>query len=286
MAKAWIFSDLHQEFVTTVYGRHPRTAFDPARVAPDHFDIVLVPGDVSVPLGKAIDWLADRFAGVPLVYVPGNHDYYSASQDRPYTMEAMLADARERADRRGIHLLSDASVELAGLKIVGATLWTDFSSVGAEPLEEKLRQAGGLRGLNDFRVIWRENDTKGHPLRLRPEDTIRLHHESRRFIEEALRRPFDGRTIVMTHHAPHPNSLHSRFGGLLDYCFASNLEPVLIGADAPAAWLHGHVHHAVDYTIGKCRVVCNPRGYAFADQWEGQNFVPGLVLDTKALAGS
>ena len=27
-------------------------------------------------------------------------------------------------------------------------------------------------------------------------------------------------------------------------------------------WVHGHIHHAADYTIGPTQIVCNPRGHA------------------------
>jgi hypothetical protein len=37
-------------------------------------------------------------------------------------------------------------------------------------------------------------------------------------------------------------------------------------------WTHGHMHDDFDYTIGTCRVVCNPRGYvgheARANNWQ------------------
>jgi hypothetical protein len=29
----------------------------------------------------------------------------------------------------------------------------------------------------------------------------------------------------------------------------------------PDFWFCGHIHEKVDYTIGKTRVLCNPRGY-------------------------
>jgi len=37
-----------------------------------------------------------------------------------------------------------------------------------------------------------------------------------------------------------------------------DLSGLMPGADL---WFHGHVHDSVDYTVGRCRVVANPRGY-------------------------
>lgn len=53
-------------------------------------------------------------------------------------------------------------------------------------------------------------------------------------------------------------------------------------------WLHGHVHDSFDYRVGRCRVVCNPRGYAqnrkealSVDEllFENQAFQSQLVID-------
>ena len=38
------------------------------------------------------------------------------------------------------------------------------------------------------------------------------------------------------------------------------LEP-LIKAHQPDLWIHGHTHTSFDYRVGRCRVLCNPRGY-------------------------
>ena len=32
----------------------------------------------------------------------------------------------------------------------------------------------------------------------------------------------------------------------------------------PALWVHGHTHTSHDYRVGRCRIVCNPRGYQTA----------------------
>jgi Icc-related predicted phosphoesterase len=74
--------------------------------------------------------------------------------------------------------------------------------------------------------------------------------------------PFDGRTVVVTHHAPSSQSVHPRYANdLLTPAFASNLES-LMGGDGVALWIHGHMHESYDYGAYGTRVVCNPRGYA------------------------
>jgi Icc-related predicted phosphoesterase len=119
---------------------------------------------------------------------------------------------------------------------------------------------------------------RGYKLRtLLPTDTVRLHRASVAFLHKELSRPFDGATVIVTHHAPSPRSIASRFcGDPLNSAFASNLDP-LISRHEPSLWIHGHMHDSFDYTIGRTRVVCNPRGY-FPDQLNSQ-FDPTFVVE-------
>jgi Icc-related predicted phosphoesterase len=64
-------------------------------------------------------------------------------------------------------------------------------------------------------------------------------------------------------------------GNLLNPCFASNLEP-FIEQHQPALWVHGHLHSCSDYTIGRTRVIANPRGYPSENT---RGFNPSLVVE-------
>ena len=86
-----------------------------------------------------------------------------------------------------------------------------------------------------------------------------MHRRTRATIELALSVPHDGPTVVVTHHAPHPDSLPDPHADLR-WCYASDLRD-LIHARGPDLWVHGHVHAAVDYAVGPSRIVCNPRGH-------------------------
>jgi hypothetical protein len=131
--------------------------------------------------------------------------------------------------------------------------------------------------MNDFQMI-RINDSRYHAERaLTPFDCLRLHNESRAFLEAELAEPFDGVSIVMTHHAPSGRSLPGfRHGDPISAAYASDLE-TLIEKTRPQLWVHGHIHTSSDYRIGATRVVCNPRGY-FPHQLN-PDFDPALVVE-------
>jgi calcineurin-like phosphoesterase family protein len=87
--------------------------------------------------------------------------------------------------------------------------------------------------------------------------------------------PFDGKTVVVTHFAPSRLSSDPRYGetpGTAGFCNA--LDDLLPMADL---WLHGHLHCAHDYRVGRCRVVANPLGYASKGEQEG--FRSACVLE-------
>jgi len=242
-----LYSDLHLEFASFV---------PPALDA----DCVLLAGDTSTGTAGVV-WAARTFGDRPVVYVPGNHEYYGEAYPRH------LAALRRAARGTRVHVLDRDVLELDSLRILGCTLWTDFALHG-DP-----RAARALAA----EMMWDYREIRVSP-RLRcavPRDTGRWHGRARAWLERELTATTK-RTVVVTHHAPSAHSLAKC--GLADRpynpAYASNLE-ALIAAHGPALWLHGHTHCRRDYRLGETRVVCNPRGYP--DQTTG--FAPGLVVD-------
>ncbi|WP_274534676.1 hypothetical protein [Aureimonas sp. AU20] len=96
-------------------------------------------------------------------------------------------------------------------------------------------------------------------------------------MEEELTKPFDGPTVVVTHHAPTPRSIHPRYeGDVANPAFASDLTD-LVARVGPDLWIHGHVHDSFDYRIGRTRVLANPKGYGD----ENKAFDQSLVVDVR-----
>ena len=95
-----------------------------------------------------------------------------------------------------------------------------------------------------------------------------------------LGKPFAGATVVVTHHAPHRSSIARRFeDDWLSGCFASELPDEFF--EVPSLWVHGYTHDSADYTVGNCRVICNPRGYPLrmTRGFENEAFDEWLVVE-------
>ncbi|HEX2198141.1 MAG TPA: metallophosphoesterase, partial [Burkholderiales bacterium] len=82
-----------------------------------------------------------------------------------------------------------------------------------------------------------------------PEDSAALFARNAAWLERKLAEPHAGPTVVITHHAPSPGSIHPRFAGsLLNACFVSDAEHLLEGSRCQL-WVHGHTHDSFDYRV-------------------------------------
>ena len=223
-------------------------------------DVLVLAGDVGIQT-HGLAAFRDRARQQPVLYVPGNHEYYCGQLGRT------AAALRARVRQWGLFLLDGDAVVLGGVRFLGATLWTDFALFGPAYRPEALRQAHAA--MPDYHVI---SEDAGW---LAPERTWAWHRAAVAWLREQLAAPFAGPTVVITHHAPHPGSLHPRFARHpLSPAFVSDLEDLLGGA---RLWIHGHTHDAFDYVVAGTRVLCNPRGY---DPFElNPAFNPTLVVE-------
>jgi predicted phosphodiesterase len=224
-------------------------------------DVVILAGDIARPV-EAIAW-ASKFAR-PVYYIPGNHEFYGSSID-----DTRAALARE-SEGTCVRVLDDAVAVVDGVRLVGSTLWSDFLLDGEAGREAAMRE--GARFVRDFSRI------RNGAAAFTPQDCAERFAMHRRFLEETLATPFAGPTVVVTHHAPSPGSVHPRFrGSPVNGCFVSNVE-ALMGARRVALWIHGHTHDSFDYEVNGTRVLCNPRGYAPQGVNENARFDPDLLV--------
>lgn len=222
--------------------------FDEVRLPTSEADIIVLCGDIHSG-SRGLQWAREAFAGRRVIYVAGNHEYYGGCL--PRVTEALDRDA----DGETVHFLENRGLVVDGIRFLGCALWTDFELFGLEERQHCMRTVSDL--MNDYRLIRMSPEDR----RLQPTDTLRLHHISRHWIEEMLATPFDGPTVVVTHHAPSVRSLRRiHWEDPASAGFASSLES-LIGRHAIDLWIHGHTHYCVDYVLNGTRILSNQRGY-------------------------
>ena len=277
--KLHILSDLHLEFCR----------FTPP---PTDAGVVILAGDIHVS-SHGFGWARAMFPQQEILYVAGNHEFYR------YDWDGHLLAMRAEAKRHRIDFLEDDAVVIGGVRFLGATLWTDFDFFGEQMRQSAMRAC--VQYLADFSQIHTKvadaglaaaapaagaraqadltGSTHSTSGLLTPAQVRARHLASRAWLEQQLATPFDGKTVVVTHHLPAQQSVAPRYlDNLSSAGFASRLE-YLMGRSA--LWVHGHTHDRFDYKIKKTRVICNPRGYCSRDgaRMENRAFDPGLVVE-------
>ncbi|QNP47222.1 metallophosphoesterase [Diaphorobacter aerolatus] len=277
-----LLSDLHLE-------THPRFEPTPATGA----NALVLAGDIgSYQQGSRIAgeyFGLERFSPlpqfahwpVPVIFVPGNHEYDNLDFDETH------ARLRATCDALGLIWLERETLVLDGVRFIGTTLWSDFDALAEDDAKvhparylqkrEKafraanfyLRKTGGTRNAEPFLAE-----------QMREQSLV-----CQEWLEHALRTPHaDGPTAVITHFAPSLRSADPRYGlvpGTAGFCNA--LDHLLPYADL---WMHGHLHAPSDYAVTAaredgqtrtCRVVANPLGYAV--KGEQETFRPDFCVE-------
>lgn len=267
------------------------------------YDAVILAGDIHSPGHRAVHWARrESVFGTqkPVILVPGNHEYYGCC------LPVELEEMRKAAKGTNVHVLDRNELVLddasgGKVRILGATLWTDFmlEVQGEEgPRADPERAlAAANRHLNDFRRITvpaevgQAPDPKPARRKLTAEDTLARHWIDRAWLLRQLACQFDGATVVVTHHAPGRESVAPRYvSDWLSPAFVSELPDKFFGSYAgvrmtkPALWVHGHTHSSASYKRYRTPVLANPRGYREEDGgFENSAFNPALVVEVSAL---
>lgn len=196
--------------------------------------------------------------GTPIVYVPGNHEYYGS------VLEDRLTAMRERLRGTGAHLLDGDEVVIDGVRFLGATLWTDYRASLCTALPDRnlaMFQAG--RMINDHRQIRTQvgAEPPAPATEFTPQHARDLHRAARNWLTERLAVAHDGPTVVITHHGPCSLAQHRRYPvGELSGAYWSDMSELFVGVDL---WVYGHTHAAVDTLVepSGMRLVSNQAGY-------------------------
>lgn len=286
-----LLSDLHFEFFTRESDHLGRVQIHP------NADVVALIGDIDTG-GYALE-RASKIAmdfGKRVIFVPGNHEFYRKE------IQETLNVFRKGAP--GVHVLlgvdfpdlreDEKSIVIDNVRFCGGTLWTDFKlyegSVRMPTQDIALKI--GQNGLNDFRLI------KNGMYSFTAEDSLKYHNDAYRIIKSVLDTPFSGKTVVLTHHGVHKESIHAKYrpgigaletarpqmgentSWMINPAFCSHLPELVAKADL---CLHGHTHESLDYMVGKCRIVTNPRGYPLNRdspiRWENTRYEPQMLIE-------
>lgn len=266
-------SDLHLEYLNKRFPDYLRVD----RLYTPFADVMILAGDIHVGT-QAIE----KFGTWPhpVLYVPGNHEFYDCA------IGPQVAKLKKAAEKTAVIVLSRDEYIDQGVRFLGCTLWTDYQLMGTGSRQLASMWACEARIADHRKIMGIDKPGQGFSA----QQAFELHQQERAWLEQKLDEPFDGPTVVITHHAPSRGSVHPRFRG--DPCnaaFVSDLDDLVMKADF---WIHGHVHDSFDYKVGKCRVMANPGSYATTLtkvqrveelEWENPLFDPQKTIEIETV---
>lgn len=220
------FSDIHLEF-----GDLQKPENDA--------DLIIAAGDIGM-FTQGVDWL--KSLNKKVIYIAGNHEFYS--DEFNFTLNTI----REQCEGSNISFLENDELIFQGVRFLGCTLWADLFTDG----DKKAKAIG--KTLNDFRKITYKERVFNQKI------FSKLYFDSRQWLETKLAEPFNGKTVVITHHAPTEWSWNDAPGALKKLAYCNNLKELFHEYEI-TAWFHGHIHSPGDYRIAGARILSNPRGY-------------------------
>ena len=231
--KVHVLSDLHVEFEDYQYLH-------------TDCDVVVLAGDIHVK-EKGISWALEQIGNKPVIYVLGNHEFYGK------TYQKHIKKMKELAAGTNIHILEQDTVTIEGVNFLGCTLWTDFELFG----DPRIAGYQCQQIMTDYKKIKKlPNYSK-----IRSIDTAIFHKHALVWLKKELSGLSGQKNVVVTHHGPSMKSVPDYYKNeLTTAAYVSALDD-FIQEHSPSYWLHGHLHNSSDYSIGGCRVLCNPKGY-------------------------
>lgn len=226
--KIQIASDLHLEMSSCKDG------YSAAPIVPTG-DILVLAGDILNT--KSYDHLDDREIIEELshhfkkvILIEGNHEHYRRNISNE--------DFSFLYDTGKIVFLNNNTFVYDDCRFICSTLWS-----GVEKAATKF--------INDYYTIPTMNKEKENDLHARSVD----------FLKSQLQMPFDGKTVVVTHHLPLQDCISEKYKNetIVNSAFASH-HPELFEYDIDL-WVHGHSHDFMQFEFNGVPVVRNPRGY-------------------------
>jgi predicted phosphodiesterase len=263
--KIQLLSDLHNEFL-----RHGKKVPDHrwSGVIPEtNADIIILAGDIDTGI-KGAEWAiaeSERLAK-NIIYVLGNHEFYG------YEYASLREKITGLCEGTGVHCLDPGVTIRDGVRFIGTTLWTDYKADISVPRDLAMYYID-VTLADHRRIKYRVGNSYR---RFKPKDALAIHLRELNWLEKQLEISHPGKTVVVTHHGPHPVCQHPAFPvSEMSGAFHSDLGALIEKNDIDV-WIYGHTHANLDRIIFDTRIISNQAGYP------GENvgsFEAGFLVD-------
>lgn len=257
----YLWSDLHTDFGDFEFHRGLYRRNYPLIIAGDLGTSKNVPEEL-------LKEVSDYFENV--IVVLGNHDFYGARIDD------VLDNYRELSSKYGFHFLEDSSVVIDDVEFIGSVLWTDMNNANVLDVNNAHIHLNDFKHIRDFKNgMW---TSRGRTGTLRWLDR---NANSREYLNNKCRENSEQKKIVITHHAPHPICVDSKYKGqgsnYLYHCTDKKIEDLFFDDLGILCWVHGHMHTQNTKELNNIPIFRNARGYIKYER-TADTFAPDRVF--------
>ncbi len=200
-----------------------------------------------------------------VIRIPGNHEFYKGNINYIYYPQY------KKEFLKNHYKLNNQTHIINGVKFIASILW----SIIPDEEREKYYQI-----MNDYRYIninyqpWLNSPSDN--LKLRIDDTNLFHQISRDFIEKELKKEYNGKIVVVTHHLPSLEFIKNPSKLEYKYSYGTSLDSI-IKNNFFDLWIFGHRHRSFDISFQGKRFVSNPLGYL--DGAQKDNFKRDIYIE-------
>ncbi len=222
--KYQLASDLHIEYLET-----PKASDFIKKVA----DILVLAGDIGslYKMDQLETFLKELSSFKKILYIPGNHEFYTVKDVKPKAFNHLLRDLLELESRiPNLIVLNCNSIVIDDVEFVGCTLW---SNIG-DNFFPKFR----VRIYGFSNIVYQQQ-----------------YNKNLQFLKKTFKTPSDKERVVITHYPPVDKSTRDKFS----YLYANDLEH-LIKSENMKVWNFGHIHQNHMYIKNDVLVVTNQAG--------------------------
>ena len=220
-------------------------------------DLIVLAGDIHT--NNRHHMLLDQMpTNIPILMVPGNHEYYYSDFD---SVNIYLKNLE--SIYTNFHCLLNESITIDGVNFYGGTMFTDFKLYN----DAWLARRRATSGVSDFTLITKTTDgiQKTWTGADHEDEHIKFVNGLTKFLTST---PPDNR-VVISHFMPTDKISNPIFdGSQLQPYFIANMEKFF---DWTGLWLCGHGHSSADIMVDGVRVVINPRGYGRENEYGFNN---------------
>jgi len=248
--KIQLLSDLHNEFLRN--GRQSPNHKWTGEIPETEADVIILAGDIDTG-SYGVEWAIKESERLEknIIYVLGNHEFYR----HEYT--SLKEKIAKQTEGIAVHCLDCGVFLQQGVRFIGATLWTDYKADIRVP--QDLAMFFVEKGLADHKLI--KYKAGNNYRKFQPTDALAIHKKELHWLEKQIKISYNGKTVVVTHHGPHPVCQHPLYPvSEISTAFHSDLSE-LIENNNIDIWAFGHTHANVDKIIDGTRIISNQAGY-------------------------